>query len=164
MVFTTNDALTNMQEARVYFKRHIGKMAEAGWDFKPFPHVNSIRQILTHMIATNRAVSVMLSGEGFDMARHVERHKEAWAEIENVPSVQILALLDKTGEEIAASVGENYPDASFNTLVTLWGAESKLGVQLVGLSQEMAYHTGQVSLLRQAFDPSWDYFGEVFGM
>ena len=163
MAWTTSDAFSDMEEARGYFKRHIVAMADAGWDFKPFEHVNSVRQILMHMIATNRGVIAMLGGEAFDMTRHMGRHKEAWEEIEAKSPAFILALLDETGEAIASKVREEYANAAFDTPLMLWGGEAKIGVQLGRLAQETAYHTGQVSLLRQAFDPSWDYFGEVFG-
>lgn len=163
MASTTNDSLNDMQEARAYFRRHTAGMAEVGWDFQPFPHTNNIRQILMHMIATNRGVLAMLGGEAFEMKRHGERHKEAWAEVEGQSGAYLLALLDQSGEAIAASVQKSYAYATFDTPLTLWGTEGKLGVQLARLSQETAYHTGQVSSLRQAFDPSWDYFSEVFG-
>ncbi|MES2464395.1 MAG: hypothetical protein V4671_27865, partial [Armatimonadota bacterium] len=75
-----------------------------------------------------------------------------------------IALHDAEGEALLALVRQKYAGADLDKPVTLWGQESKLGLHLGHISQELAYHTGQVSLLRQALVPDWDYFGDVFGM
>jgi hypothetical protein len=98
------------------------------------------------------------------MPRHVERHKEAAVEIAVLAPADILALHDSEGEALIALVRQRYSGADLDTPVTLWTQEGKLGIHMGHISQELAYHTGQVSLLRQALVPDWDYFGDVFGM
>lgn len=162
MALTRDDALADLEGARGYFQRHINGMGEAHWDTKLVPHINSVRQILVHMLATDRAVLAMLQGEPFEIQRHMTRHKEAAQEIAAQSPAAVLALYDAGGEAIAEYIRATFTDA--DDPVTLWGSPGTLGGQLGSLSQEIAYHTGQVSLLRQALEPDWNYFKDVFGM
>jgi uncharacterized damage-inducible protein DinB len=164
MPLTLEDALADMQAARQYLNRHVTGVSAEQWDAKPFDHVNSGREIFGHLLATVRSVREMLSGEPFAMTRHVERHKEAAVEIASLAPADILALHDAEGEALIALVRQKFAGAELDTPVTLWTQEAPLGLHLGHISQEMAYHTGQVSLLRQAMVPDWDYFGDVFGM
>jgi uncharacterized damage-inducible protein DinB len=164
MPLTLEDALADMQAARQYLNRHVTGMSIEQWDAKPFAHVNSVREIFAHLLATVRAVREMLQGEPFAMPRHVERHKEAAVEIASLAPADILALHDAEGEALIALVRQKFAGAELDTPVTLWTQEAPLGLHLEHISQEMAYHTGQASLLRQAMVPDWDYFGDVFGM
>ena len=164
MALTLDEALADVQAARRYLNRHVTGMTTAQWDTKLFAHINNVREIFGHLLATVRAVREMLDGEAFDMLRHMERHKEAAIEIALLAPADILALHDNEGEVLVALVRQRYAGADLDTLVTLWGHESKLGLHLGHISQELTYHTGQVSLIRQALVPDWDYFGDVFGM
>lgn len=164
MALTLEDALADVQEARHYLNRHVTGMTTQQWDAKPFAHVNSVREIFVHLLATNRAVSDMLNGEPFAMPRHTERHKEAAREIAHLVPADIIARHDAQGDALIAQVRHKYAGADLDTLVTLWTQEAKLGIHLGHISQELAYHTGQVSLVRQALVPDWDYFGDVFGI
>jgi uncharacterized damage-inducible protein DinB len=163
MGFNLEDALADVQEARLYLNRHVAGMAVELWDEKPFAHLNSVREIFAHLLATDRTVLEMLNGEPFDMPRHVERHVEAATEIAPLPPDDIIALHDAEGEALLALVRQKYAGSDLNTPVTLWQQEARLGTHLGRISQELAYHTGQVSLLRQALVLDWDYFGDVFG-
>lgn len=164
MALTLEDALADVQEARQYLNRHVMGMTTEQWDAKPFAPVSSVREIFVHLLATGRAVSDMLNGEPFAVPRHGERHMEAASEMANLAPADIIALHDAEGEALIALVRQKYAGADLDTPVTLWTREAKLGIHLGHISQELAYHTGQVSLLRQALVPDWDYFGDVFGV
>ncbi|MES2464396.1 MAG: DinB family protein, partial [Armatimonadota bacterium] len=81
MALEREEALADVQVARGFLNRHTAGMTTEQWDAKPFAHVNSVREIFGHLIATVRAVREMLLGEPFAMPRHVERHKVAAVEI-----------------------------------------------------------------------------------
>ncbi len=172
MALTLEEALADVREARHYLNRHVMGMTTEQLDAKPFPSVNSVREIFVHLLATARAVSAMLNGEPFSISRHGERHKEAAQQIVSLAPDAIIALHDAEAKALIALVQQKYARAAsdsdsldtLDTPVTLWTREAKLGVHLGHVSQELAYHTGQVSLLRQALVPDWDYFGDVFGV
>jgi uncharacterized damage-inducible protein DinB len=164
MAITLEAALADVRAARQYLNRHVTGMTAEQWDVKALPHVNSVREIFGHLLATVRAVREMLGGEPFAMPRHVERHREAAMEIAPLGPAEIIALHDAEGEALIALVRERHAEADLGTPVTLWGQDAPLGLHLGHVSQELAYHTGQVSLIRQSLVPDWDYFGDVFGI
>ncbi|MGC4046799.1 MAG: DUF664 domain-containing protein [Armatimonas sp.] len=162
--YTILDVVDGMEGAREYLKKHIVTMQEEYWDATPFPHCNTARQIFAHLIATNRGVLGMLEGEPFELQRHGERHEEAGQEIASKSPTEILALYDASGEAIGTFLRTHHGEDALDAPLTLWGSEGRLANQLAGLSQETAYHTGQLSLIRQAIEPNWDYFKDVFGV
>ena len=50
-------------------------------------------------------------------------------------------------------------DAEFSA----FGSKMKLAAGIPHLSSEDYYHAGQVSYIRMATDPAWDYYGHVYG-
>jgi uncharacterized damage-inducible protein DinB len=155
MAFTTEDCIHGVREARKYFLKHLKGLREDQWDWKPYPECKSIRETVAHLISDDRAVMQSLeTGREPDYDSLQESERDI---------VRLLALLEESHEQVCAFLKERYADKSLDTEACLYGGMMKLGSAVAHITSEDFYHAGQVAYIRMATEPTWNYYGSIYG-
>jgi uncharacterized damage-inducible protein DinB len=161
MAFTTQDLLEGLRASRQFFLKHLDGLAEEQWAWKPYAECKSIRETLPHLLADDRAALQSLeTGSEPDYIGLVE---QAAKETQGKDIGELRSMLDKSHERLCAFIADRYANAPMDTEVSAYGAKRKLGRGIAYLSSEDFYHAGQVAYIRMATDPSWDYYGVIYG-
>ena len=125
------------------------------WDWKPYPECKSIRETLAHLIADDRATIVMLkTGKFPDFGEKMEREAD---------QTKLLTLLDESHERLCVFIKERFAAVPLDTEINFWMGKAKLANAIQSISLEDYYHAGQVTFIRLATDPSWDYYANIYG-
>jgi uncharacterized damage-inducible protein DinB len=160
MAFTLEDVLAGVRASRAFFLKHLEGLREDQWDWKPYPECKSIRETLAHLIVNDRAALASLESAGepdYDALR-AEVAAETGNDLE-----QLLAALRESHARLLGTIEARYAGAPLDTEIKIWGSSMKLGRGVAYLSSEDFYHAGQVAFIRMATDPSWDYYGCIYG-
>jgi hypothetical protein len=141
--------------ARNHFLKHLCSIRDDQWDFKPFPNTMTMRDTLRHLVVDDLAAldSLQTGHEPDYDSFNVE--EEAVEELLDRMSLARQALVD----ELISKIEESGEDIQICT----WGQMRPLHVGIAYLTSEDYYHAGQVSFLRQASDPDWDYYATIYG-
>lgn len=75
----------------------------------------------------------------------------------------LFAELEKSRSALINEIRSRFANSPLDADVCIWGAHDKLAVGLPYLSSEDFYHAGQIAFIRNASDPSWDYYAEIYG-
>ena len=160
MAFTLGDVIEGLRGSRAFFLRHLNGLQEDQWDWKPNAECKSIRETLAHLIGDDRAaLHAMETGgepdyENIMNAVFTEGVSDAMA---------LRARLDASFEKLIGFVQTRYAGAPLDLEVSAYGSPMKLARAVAYLSSEDFYHSGQVAYIRIATDPSWDYYGSIYG-
>lgn len=152
--------IEGLQESRKLFLKHLQGMPDEAWDFKPFPACMSVTESLAHMIVNDRmAVEALKSQKepNYDAARQVIAP--------DIPKGKdhLLTLLAKSHQELVDTLYETVVDQDEEFVICIWGWKKPAFQGIPYLSSEDFYHSGQVSFIRQAVDPDWDYYAAIYG-
>jgi uncharacterized damage-inducible protein DinB len=158
MAYTLQDLLDGLQSSRDNFFKHLDGLKEDQWDWQPYAQCKTIRETLAHLVVVDRGILYSLeTGKMPDwdtLFPDWQPHNPA----------QLRALLQASRAQLVDYLQTNYADTPVDAEVTLYGAPQKLGRAVADMSSEDYYHTGQVSFIRQANDPTWDYYAAIYNM
>lgn len=155
MGYNLDDMLEGLTKSRQMFLRHLEGLREDQWDWQPYPQCMSIRQTLRHLIVDDRtALESLRTGLDIDYGQ--------WGETEEEIS-RLLELLRDSHQNLLDYLRANFADAAPETEICAWGTWRKLPQGIAHFSSEDYYHTGQVSFIRMASDPEWDYYAAIYG-
>ncbi|MBI1741567.1 DinB family protein [Candidatus Acetothermia bacterium] len=155
MAATINDLVELLRHTRKHFLKHLNGLKDEQWDWKPYPECKSIRETLAHLIADDRAALQSLqTGK--------EPTYETLQESER-DLTKLLALLDKSHQELCEFLLKKYANAPLDTEVCVWGTKTKMARGIPYFLSEDFYHAGQVAFIRMATDPKWDYYAAIYG-
>lgn len=155
MSFTVDDLLANIHQARQLFRKHLEGLNDDQWDWQPYPQCKSIKEIVAHLIADDRAqIHILETGGMPDFTDLEEREQD--------PD-KLLALLEKSHDELISYIKVRFADAHLDEDIPFFNHSMKLGRVLANIPSEDGYHTGQVAFIRMASDPSWDYYKSIYG-
>lgn len=156
MSFGIEDLIQGKQASREFFFKHLKGLREDQWDWKPYPECKSIREIIAHLITSDRMFIPLLEASGeIDFAAFEEKERDL---------DKLMVIIKKTHDELCTYIRSKFADAPLDMNVKFMMSDMKLGSALAFMSTEDNYHTGQVAFIRIATDPSWDYYKEMFGM
>ena len=160
MAYTLDDVLEGLRGSRTFFLRHLDELRDEQWDWKPYPECKSIRETLAHMIGNDAAAlqslqtgkapdyDAILTGAAQDASDDYRR---------------LRARLEESFNRLCDFIQSTYAGAPLDTEVCIYGSMMKLGRGVAYLSSEDYYHAGQVGFIRIATDPTWDYYGFIYG-
>jgi len=152
---TVTDLVDAMRASRRHFWKHVNGLSDAQWDWKPYPECKSIRETLAHLVQDDRAALAALHSGG-------EPDYEAFAEPERDLD-RLRALLAESHEALCAAITAKFDGAPLDTPLSAWGAIKPLGTGIPFFCSEDYFHAGQVTFIRLATDPTWDYYGAIYG-
>lgn len=155
MALSVKDFITGLRESRRHFLKHIKGITPEQMDWKPYPNCLSIRETVQHLIVDDRAAleSLQTGSEP-----HYERHT-----VKETDFDRLVILLNKSHEALVGFLDEEYGPETFDTLGFAWGQAMPIAQAIVHFSSEDHYHAGQVAFIRQATDPAWSYYKEIYG-
>lgn len=155
MALTVGDFIADLRESRRHFLKHLKGLKTDQVDWKPYPKCLSVRETLAHLIVDDRSAleSLQTGGEP-----HYDRHHVKEQDLD-----RLIVLLGKSHEALVAFLTEEYGSESPETLGFAWGDTMAIGRAIHKFSSEDWYHAGQVAFIRQATDPDWDYYAEIYG-
>jgi len=152
---TVTDLVNTVRDSRRHFWKHVDGLSDAQWDWKPYPECKSIRETLAHLVQDDRAALAALHSGG-------EPDYESFAEPERDLD-RLRALLAESHEALCAAIAAKFDGAPLDTPMSAWGAIKPLGTAIPFFCSEDYFHAGQISFIRLATDPTWDYYGAVYG-
>ena len=152
---TVTDLVDAVRASRRHFWRHVDGLNAEQWDWKPYPECKSIRETLAHLVTDDRAALAALESGG-------EPDYEALTETER-DLERPRALLRESHEALCAAILARFDGAPLDTPMSIWGTPKALGIGVPYFCSEDYFHAGQVSFIRLATDPGWDYYGAVYG-
>lgn len=156
MSYSVTDAVDGIRRSRASFLKHLTGLKEDQWEWKVNVECKSIRETLAHLICDDRAaLQALETGKEPDYASIEEPETDC---------ARLLALLDESHRALCDTIVNRWKDAPLETVVSIWGFQMSLGAGLADLSSEDHYHAGQVAYIRNATDPTWDYYGIVYGI
>lgn len=160
MAFAFEDLIESLRASRSNFHKHLQGLKDDQWDWKPYPECKSIRDTLIHLIVDDRAAVGAFDSD--DEPDYEALVNAATAEAGN-DITHLKALLENSFETLIAELTTRYADKPLDTEISVFGSPRKLGVAIPYFSSEDYYHTGQVSFIRMASDPSWNYYEAIYG-
>lgn len=155
MALTTDDLIGGLRKSRSHFLKHLDGLTNDQWTWKPYPECKSIAEGVAHLIADDRAALASLQS-------NAEPDYDAFQESERDPE-KLLAILSDSHEKLVGYLQKTYSDAPLDTEISVWGSPMKLGMGIGYFSGEDFYHAGQVTFVRMATDPGWDYYATIYG-
>jgi len=155
MPYCASDVAASLRASRRHFLRHLVGLAPDQWDWKPYPECMSVRETLAHLVCDDRAaLEALQTGREPDYAAHQEAERDIEA---------LRGMLDRSHDMLCEAIERDLVDKAIDAEVSAYGAPVKLGALAVILCSEDYYHAGQVAYIRQATDPSWDYYQAIYG-
>jgi hypothetical protein len=161
MAFTVEDLVAGLQSSRKFFLKHLFGLTDAQWSWKPYPECKSITEAVVHLIGVDRAAIASLESGGLPDFEGITN--QAAAEV-GKDREKAVALLAQSHVALCSFITSRYGDAPLDTDVNIYGDSRKLGSGIPYLSSEDYYHAGQIAFARLASDPSWDYYGQIYGI
>jgi hypothetical protein len=154
MALVIDDLVSGIEKSHQFFLKHLDGLREDQWDWKPYTECRSIRETIVHLIEDYRAMIYLLDKGKFpDFAEIREKERD-------LP--RLLATFDETEKQLSSFIKTKFAKVSLDTEIDHFFGKKKLGLAICEISQEIAYHIGQVAFIRMATDPSWDYYASVY--
>ena len=158
---TAQQLIDALAQSRAKFLRHVEGMTEEQCRWKPYPECMSVNDTLMHLMIDDLAAIESLDTKA---EPSYEKHREeVHAQNGNFDHVALLERLAETHQLLIGKLKGEYGSADLDTNICIWGDMKPLGLGIPFLATEDSYHSGQVSFIRQAQDPSWNYYAAIYG-
>jgi uncharacterized damage-inducible protein DinB len=152
---TVDLILKKLDDSRNWFWKLLEGLRDDQWEAKPYPTVKSIRETLAHLVIDDRCFK--------DMLERREPDYEALAPGPNLSAADLVDLLKRTHEEKLSDLrGALAGRDLFEEVDTVYSGRQPLWWEVLSFATEDWYHIGQVSMIRQGTDPSWDYYAHFY--
>ena len=152
------DLIASLEKSRSHLLKHFKDVHENQWDWKPYPECKTLRETLQHLIIDDQAALESLrSGEepSYDQSpMNIHELHGPDGLFEN---------LKRSHEALISELRKRFADASLDTEVCVWGSMERLVPGIAYFASEDFFHAGQVSFIRMASDPEWDYYDQIYG-
>ena len=155
MSFTPVELVEGLRAARSYFLLHLVGVRDDQWDWKPYPACKSIRETIAHLVVDDRAALYSLqhgAEPDYDAMEVAERDLHT-----------LLKLLRESHDQLCSYLIEHYGSQPLDSAFSAYGRVRKLGQGIPDLASEDYFHAGQVTFIRLATDPDWDYYAAIYG-
>lgn len=161
MSFDTTDLITALRDSNKNLSKHLEGLTDEQWSWKPYPECKSVRETLTHLLMGDLLLRYRLDGDP-----RVGDFENVYVEVEahyaDFTRDQIVAEFESSHEEICDRLTALFAGKPLDEPFEVFGGAQKAGRFLAGLANERYYHTGQISFIRIASDPAWDYYAHIY--
>lgn len=155
MSISNRDFIEAIKFSRTFFHKHLVRMTEEQVAWKPYPECKSVLETLKHLIIDDlAALSALQSG--------AEPNYESF-KVEEAPYEVLISKLKESHLELTEYLETRFGPEPMDAAASAWGTKLPAARAIALLSSEDFYHAGQVSFIRSATDPTWDYYAKVYG-
>ncbi len=156
-----NQVVERLKASRRHFLKHVQGVTDEQSNWKPYPNCLSINETLRHLRVDDLAA--MDSMETGEEPKYEEIQQRVQADSGSLGMEDLLKLLAESHDLLVKYIETKYENQSLDAEICVWGNRMPLVLGVPYLSGEDYYHAGQVAFIRQATDPSWNYYGEIYG-
>ena len=160
MAFGVEDLIEGLRGSRLHFLKHLKGLTAEQWTWKPYPECKSILETLLHLVGDDRAALQALETGGEPTYESIL--EAAFAEAAG-DKEKVLEMLEESHEKLCAYIAARFTGVPLDSEFSAFGSKMKVGSGIPYLSSEDFYHAGQVSYIRMATDPAWDYYSHIYG-
>lgn len=158
---TTADLIKGIEFSRQHFLKHVKGMTTEQCDWKPYPNCLSVRETLRHLRVDDLAA--MDSMESGKEPKYEELQARVAQDSSELNTADLIKLLEESHAQLKQYLETKYGNQPLDTMITVWGHQMPLSAGIPYFSGEDWYHAGQVAFIRQATDPDWNYYAEIYG-
>ncbi len=160
MAFGVEDLIEGLRGSRLHFLKHLKGLSADQWTWKPYPECMSIYETIVHIVVDDRAAMQALETGG---EPEYESIREAAIAESGGDKGKAMELLEESHEKLCAYIAARFTGVPLDSEFSAFGAKMKVGSGIPFLSSEDYYHAGQVSYIRMATEPAWDYYAHIYG-
>lgn len=163
MPVTTRDLIHSVRKSRAFLFKHLKGLTAEQWVWKPYQESKSIAETLKHLVVDDRFALYALEAKE---ATSMEMYEVIGMQVEEEAPDSIPALIEMVEcsfESLMKTLLQRYGDCPLDTEIYIYGEKQPLATGIPYLSSEDYYHAGQIGYIRLATDPSWDYYGSIYG-
>src|SRR5688500_2409022 len=160
MAFGTEDLIEGLRSSRLHFLKHLKGLSAEQWTWKPYPECKSIYETVVHLVGDDRAAHQSLETGGEPAYEEIleAAHAEAGGD-----KGKALDMLEESHEKLCAYIGARFAGVPLDSAFSAFGSKMKVGSGSPFLSSAHYYQAGQVSDIRMATNPEWDYYAHIYG-
>lgn len=156
MAVTNEDFIIAVEKSRAYLLRHLQGLTLEQLDWKPYRECKNVIETIQHLIVDDRtALESMKTMSEPDYDDCV---------VDETDYDRLLEMLDQSHRELIQYLRQRFADQPLDALGCSWGAVMPSPLAISHLSAEDYFHAGQISFIRLATDPAWDYYGAIYGI
>jgi len=160
MSFGVEDLIQGLRGSRMHFLNHLRGLTAEQWTWKPYPECKSILETVVHMVVDDQAAYQSLETAA---EPEYEQISEATAAEAGGDKQKAMQMLEESHEKLCAYIAARFAGMPLDSEFSAFGSKMKLAAGIPHLSSEDYYHAGQVSYIRMATDPTWDYYAQIYG-
>jgi uncharacterized damage-inducible protein DinB len=161
MAYTLENILTEIEDSRKFFLRHLNGVTAEQWDWKPYAECKSIRDTVYHVVGTEDwTIKCLTEGAGSEI--FFDCVTEATKRLEGKSAEKLITAVIESRERIYTEL-RRHIESPLDTPIKIWGEKQPIGSAVAHLSSEDYYHAGQVAFIRMATDPTWNYYQDIYG-
>ena len=161
MALTLESLLEGVRASRRQFFKHLEGLTDEQALWKPYPECKSVRETLVHLIQVDQAALDSLKTGTLDAWSTLE--PQIATETKSLTLPELRSLLEQSHTALLDYLATTYATHALDEPIPLWASPTPLGRAVPYLSSEDFYHSGQLAFIRQATDPSWDYYAAIYG-
>ena len=154
MSLTIEEFVEGLRASRLHFLKHLEGMNPAQIAWKPYPECKSVIETLQHLIIDDTAALESLQTGGHPDYDAVK--------VEETDYEKLLTQLGESHGKLIAYIEGRFGGGPLDADATAWGAKMPAARAIAYLSSEDFFHAGQVTFIRMATDPSWDYYTQIY--
>jgi uncharacterized damage-inducible protein DinB len=154
MSVTIEDFIEGVRSSRRHLLKHLEGMTPEQIVWKPYPECKSVIETLQHLVIDDTtALSSLKSGEHPDYDG---------VEVTETDYEKLLGLAAESHGKLVSYLEETFAKGPLDVEATAWGAKMPAAKAIAFLSSEDYFHSGQISFIRLATDPTWDYYEQIY--
>jgi uncharacterized damage-inducible protein DinB len=154
MSLTIEEFIEGVRGSRRHFLKHLEGMTPEQIVWKPYPECKNVIETLQHLVIDDTtALESLQTGD--------HPHYDA-VTVEESDYEKLLTLAGESHAKLIAYIQQRYESGPLDAEATAWGTKMPAARAIAYLSSEDFFHAGQVSFIRMATDPTWDYYENIY--
>ncbi len=153
MSLTIEDFIAGVRSSRRHFLKHLEGLSAEQLTWKPYPECKNVIETLQHLVIDDTtALESFQTGEDPNYDAVV---------VSETDFDKLLDLLEESHLKLIGYLEQRFGGGPLDAEACAWGSAQPAAKAIGHLSSEDYFHAGQVSYIRLATDPAWDYYEHI---
>jgi len=154
MALNIEDFVEGLRGSRAHFLKHLDGLSPDQITWKPYPECKSVIETLQHLVIDDTAAIESLKSNDHPNYDAIK--------VEETDFSSLLSLLAESHAKLIAQIVTQFGSGPLDAEACAWGSKLPAARAIATLSSEDYFHAGQVSFIRMATDPTWDYYEKIY--